>query len=88
MLGILTVESHFAFRQASRQTFLSTNKFGYRFLLDRETPELLLEQETFGDLVFLNSSYTGYAIAFGEKLLLWLKYAKKHFPNYVLYGKT
>lgn len=88
MLGILTVESHLSLRKASRDTFLSKRKFGHRFLFDRETPALLREQEMFGDLVFLNTSYTGKEIAFGEKLLLWLKYAKKHFPNYTLYGKS
>jgi len=36
----------------------------------------------------LNSAYAGYAIAFGEKILLWLKYCKKHFPKYTLYGKA
>ncbi len=54
MLGILSVESHFALRQAQRETFLSENKFGHRFLFDKETPRLLAEQAKFADVVFLN----------------------------------
>ena len=90
MLGIQSVESehNFALRQAARDTFLSENKIGYRFIFDKETPGLLEEQRLFGDLAFINSAYAGYAKAFGEKELQWLKYCKKHFPNYTLYGKA
>ena len=87
IIGILSVEQNFEHRVAQRETFLSEKKFAYRFLFDHETPGLLAENVTFGDVVFLNSSFSGRAVAFGEKLLLWLKYAKAHFPDYALYGK-
>ena len=57
-------------------------------MLDKETPELLQENQTFGDIVFLNSSFSGYATGYGEKLDLWLKYAWVHFPDMILYGKA
>ena len=76
MVGILSIERNFDHRVAQRKTFLSEKKFAHRFLFDRETTGLLAENAT---VVFLNSSYSGRAVAFGEELLLWLKYAKSHF---------
>ena len=39
-------------------------------------------------MAFINSAYAGYAKAFGEKELQWLKYCRLHFPAYTLYGKA
>ena len=90
ILGIQSVDSpaSFAKRQAARETFLSERQFEYRFIFDRETPTLLREQEKWGDCVFLGRKSSGWAVAFGEVELLWLKYCREHFPTYALYGKA
>ena len=88
IIGIVSADHKEYQRNAQRETWLSSGLFPYRFLLDRETPELKLENEKYGDIVFLNSTHSGYAVAYGEKLDIWFKYAMKHFPNRTLYGKV
>lgn len=87
VLGILSADNKIHMRNAQRETWLSDGLIQYRFLVDRETDELRKENDTFGDIVFLNATFSGYATGYGEKLDLWLKYAWKHFPNVTLYGK-
>ena len=88
VLGIISADNKIDLRNAQRTTWLSKGLIQYRYLLDRETPALILENDTFGDLVFLNATHSGYATAYGEKLDLWFKYAWEHFPNVTLYGKA
>ena len=70
-----------------RNTWLKSGRFNYRFLLDKETPALQEEQKLHHDIVFLQSTFHGRAKGFGEKLLIWLRYAHKHFPNAKLIAK-
>ena len=88
IIGIVSADRKVSQRNAQRETWLSSGLFPYRFLLDRKTPELELENEKFGDIVFLNATHSGYAVAYGEKLDIWFKYAMEHFPNRTLYGKV
>ena len=60
---------------------MSYGLFRYKFLLDNETPELLEEQAKYGDILFIESKYSGKAYRFGEKLYRWLKYAVEHFSD-------
>ena len=60
ILGILSAEKNYDLRMAQRETWLGRVPYAeYRFLLDRETPELLQEQRLHKDIVFLNSTFTG-----------------------------
>ncbi|KAL3862579.1 hypothetical protein ACJMK2_008536 [Sinanodonta woodiana] len=56
----------------------------YSLLLDNPTPEILSEFTTKQDIVFLNSSYSGYVVRFSEKnvqmaLLTSLKHLKLYY---------
>ena len=89
VLGILTIESNFELRQAQRNTWLkNNNKLIHKFLLDKPTDKLIKENSQFHDIFFLNSSFTGNAHGFGEKLDIWFKYAHKNYPNIELIGKA
>ena len=88
ILGILTIPSACDNRNLLRNTWLKYNIFDYRFLVDKPSPAMTKENQTFGDIVVLNAHFTGRANRFGEKLYLWLKYAKQNFPNHDLIGKA
>ena len=81
VVGILSADFNLKLRNAARETWLSYGLFRYKFLLDNETPELLEEQEKYGDILFIESKYSGKAYRFGEKLYRWLKYAVEHFSD-------
>ncbi|KAK3581373.1 hypothetical protein CHS0354_016219 [Potamilus streckersoni] len=84
IIGILSANGNRALRNAQRQTWISTLKqdlplaVEYKFVLDRPTQEALDEHDRERDIVFLNSSYSGYAVKFGEKLFGWFKYVAEH----------
>ena len=88
MIGILTIESACYRRQILRSTVLNTNKFSYRFLVDRPTPEILNENATYQDIISLDTQYTGRAYKFGEKFYNWIKYANLHFWDYTFIAKA
>ena len=81
VIGILSIEKHIEFRNAMRRTWLSTGDFDYKFMFDNPTTNLTLEQNQYNDIIFLNTTFSGKAYKFGEKLLKWFKYARQHFPN-------
>jgi hypothetical protein len=51
------------------------------FLIDQESPEIEKEQKLYGDIIFLNASYSGRAVRFGEKLYNWYAIAEKLHPE-------
>ena len=88
VMGMLSSDGNYGLRMSQRRTWLSHPRFLHRFLLDRETPELLEEQKLHRDLVFLNATFSGAMKGFGEKLLLWLRYAHREFPHVPLIAKV
>ena len=75
VIGILTIEEHFDFRQAQRNSWLRDNPtIAYKFLLDKPTEKLELENSRFQDLFYLNATFSGKARGFGEKIYIWFKY--------------
>ena len=92
IVGVLTVPDALELRNKARTTWMAHEKKNKNnnddnpriqvfFLLDTETPDMLQEQDTYGDLIFLNASYTGRAVRFGEKLSKWFQYAHQAFPK-------
>ena len=73
---------------AQRLTWLKEAPFTYRFLLDKPTPSLVAENNLHQDIVFLNATFSGAEKGLGEKMLIWLKYAHKNFPDAKLLGKA
>ena len=80
-------DDHYCTRKVIRETWLKSSGFPYRFLLDNETPQLLEEQKLYGDLFFMNATYSGYAQGFCEKLFLWFQYAYQTFSDVKLIAK-
>ena len=74
ILGILSLDTNINLRNYQRKTFLLDGYFAYKFLIDRPTNETILENENYGDLIFLNTTYLGHINRYGEKLYLWYKY--------------
>ena len=90
IVGVLTVPGALELRNKARTTWMAHEKennidkhprIQAFFLLDTETPDMIQEQETYGDLIFLKTSYTGRAVRFGEKLSKWFQYAHQAFPK-------
>ena len=77
-------------RNQLRQTWLrdSSPHLAYKFLLDKASEALRMEQEIFGDLIFVNAHWTGKAKRFGEKLYHWFEIARKFYPDFPLIGKA
>ena len=79
VVGILSSDDGIDRRQAQRDTWVKDSLREYPlkiyFLLDRETNETLKEQWEHSDIIFLNSTYSGRAVRFGEKLSNWYKMA-------------
>ena len=76
VIGIISADHKINQRNAQRSTWLSKGFFQYRFLLDRETPELRDENKRYGDIYFLNATHSGYATAYGEKIHLWAGFSE------------
>jgi hypothetical protein len=87
-IGIFATFENFDRRGAQRETWLLSSRFKHKFLIDKWTPEWKEENKKYGDIISLNSSYTGYATGFGEKLYRWFEYAGKNFPKGSLVGKS
>ena len=81
VVGILSSDGGRDKRQAQRDTWVKDSLRDYPlriyFLLDRETDETLKEHQEHSDMIFLNSTYSGRAVRFGEKLANWYKIALK-----------
>ena len=86
-LGVLSHADNVALRNALRTTWARRAPFEVQFLLDRATPLLLKENSAYSDIVFLNTSYSGRAVRFGDKLIRWLRYASTTYPNADWVGK-
>lgn len=80
VFGVLSVPENRAARDATRSYFRhqADAKAKIYFLLDKQVE---LGSETLDDIIFLNSSYTGRANHFGEKLLLYFKAAINLHPT-------
>ena len=88
-IGILTIENNFDFRQAQRNSWLRSNPtIAYKFLLDKPTKKLELENSRFHDLFYLNATFSGKARGFGEKMYIWFKYAHQRYPDVELIAKA
>ena len=88
-IGILTIEKNFDFRQAQRNSWLRDNPtIAYKFLLDKPTKKLELENSRFQDLFYLNATFSGKARGFGEKMYIWFKYAHQRYPDVELIAKA
>ncbi|CAC5362047.1 unnamed protein product [Mytilus coruscus] len=57
----------------------------YKFLLDNPSSESIQENNLHNDIVYLNVSYNGRAVKFGEKMYMWWSYIHKVYP-YALMG--
>ena len=94
IIGILSGSDNACRRDAIRKTFISKAK-AYKaldvsvyFVLDEETPVISAEQEVHNDIVFLNTTITGYNKYFGLKYYLWIKYVLRTFPNVSMIGRV
>ena len=86
IFGILTHQSAFLQRQVLRDTYIRDYKFygeliDYKFLLDFETKKLSIENEKYHDILFLNATYTGKSIGYGEKLLIFYDFVVHQYPK-------
>ena len=89
VIGILSAEQNVILRESSRSTWISYLKgsFIIKFLLDRPNNQTVMEQSKYGDIIFLNSSSSGRAKQFGEKLAIWIRYAQQNWPSAGLIAK-
>ena len=87
-IGIFATLENYDRREAQRETWLLSSRFKYKFLIDNWSPEWEEENRKYGDIISLNSSFTGYATGFGEKLYRWFEYAGANFPKGSLVGKS
>tara|TARA_B110000444_G_scaffold240900_1_gene256722 strand:+ start:10077 stop:12563 length:2487 start_codon:yes stop_codon:yes gene_type:complete len=83
VIGILSAQGNTRLRETSRSTWINSiqGNIIIKFLLDRPSPETIYEESKYGDIIFLNSSTSGRAQKFGEKLARWLKYAHRQWPS-------
>lgn len=68
VMGVMSSNSNFLLRNATRNTWLKHGVFEYKFLIDRACEATSLEQEIFGDILFLNATYSGKAVRLAEKI--------------------
>ena len=94
VIGILTHESHYFQRDVLRKTYLTnlleihdSKTVDYKFLLDRESPNLIEENKVNKDIFFLNATWTGRGLSYGEKVLIWWSFVTENYPNVKLIGK-
>ncbi|XP_072050015.1 uncharacterized protein [Amphiura filiformis] len=94
VLGILS--AHSEYRNAQRSTWLSTIhvlqdklpfRVIYKFLIDQPTNDTIVENDKYNDILVLNTTYHGYAVKFGYKIYLWLKYVYENYPDTLLVAK-
>jgi Galactosyltransferase len=57
------------------------------FLIDQPDPSLDKEQMLYGDIIYINATYSGRAVRFGEKLYLWYKIAQTLHPDAAFVAK-
>ena len=90
VIGILSAESKAALRNAQRATWIPRvpPHIKVYFLLDKSTDVLIQENDQNGDILFLNSSYTGRAVRFGEKMYKWLVLSHELHPTASFVGKV
>jgi hypothetical protein len=83
VVGVLSSEANRSFRDAQRRTWMSENVTNIRikFLLDRPSNVTAEEAALHGDVLFLNSSFSGRAVRFGEKMDKWLRLSHVLFPD-------
>ncbi|XP_060071688.1 uncharacterized protein LOC132551553 [Ylistrum balloti] len=96
VLGIFSADLHIEYRNALRSTWLSTVnllqdtlpfRIKYKFLLDNQTEDAMLENSKYNDILFLNVTVKGRAVRFGEKLYVWYKYVHEKYPSVTLIAK-
>ena len=93
VIGILSHAKRLCRREAQRKLFIPKAR-SYKmlvikvfFLIDYATPELEEEQRIHQDIVFLNTTITGYSVHYAMKIHMWLTYATKTFPEAALIGR-
>lgn len=91
VVGILSAAHNQCYRMAQRLTFIPNTAETYHvkvyFLIDRPHPSLQREQELYRDILYLNATYSGRAVRFGEKLALWFQLARKLHPDAAFVAK-
>lgn len=87
ILGVLSHTQNRDLRDAIRKTWASISPFKVNFLLDMETPQLIEENVINNDIIFINSSFSGRAVKFGDKLIRWYQYVFRTYPNIKWVGK-
>ena len=91
VVGILTTYHlrNTQLRSAQRLTTIkdSPADVKFYFLLDRRTPSLEIENASHGDIIYLESNYSGRAVRFGEKMDRWLHLAIDLHPEAAFIGK-
>ena len=77
VLGILTIPEHFHLRKFARESWIKElpKNVCYLYLYDKQ--RYIAANEAY-DGISLNSSYTGRAVRFGEKLFLFYQYVYKN----------
>jgi hypothetical protein len=88
-IGILSRTGNVELRQAIRDTWLRNAPIfiDFVFLVDASTENIVREQTAYNDIYVLNSSFSGRAKGFGEKLYKWIAYALTAYPDAQLIGK-
>jgi hypothetical protein len=84
---IRTIENYNR-REAQRETWLASSKIEHKYLIDEWTDEWKAENDIFGDIVNVNSNFSGYAQGYGEKLYSWYRYVAQNYPEGTIVGKT
>ena len=89
-LGVLSHTKNTELRHAIRETWMTEVPPSTKvvFLLNREEQGVVAEQAEHGDIVVLNSSYSGRGVGFREKIYTWLKIGLQMFPRAKLIGKV
>lgn len=84
-----------ALRTAQRATWVKDARLYYNirvyFLIDNPTAgpsELDTEQKLFNDIVYINATYSGRAVRFGEKLANWYKIVSAMHPDAAFVAKV
>ena len=93
VIGVLSRTGNTCFRDALRMTLIRKAK-AYNamevkvfFLLDKQTPELIAEQNVHGDIVFMNTIVKGWKLWLGVIFYYWLKYVMDRFPDVSMLGR-
>lgn len=88
VIGILSRTTNEKLRTAIRNTWAKHTKYPIFFIIDKPSLLTLREHELNNDIAFINTTYTGRAVRFGDKLIRWFNFVLKSFSNVAWIAKT